>query len=401
MRKENCLRFRNILERIVCYIVQFLKNMLQPKQGQLVVIRPDGKKSLKNVRLDDQFDSVLKTLLLIALIILMTLILQGFAFAGGGSSLDIPVKGYGLSIGNSSNFTGLRINFRDHHVEEINGINITLWPAKDNKYAEVNGLSLGILPEAGAMHGINLGLLGAGAEREIKGLNLGLIGIGSGGDLTGINIGGIGAGSGGDAKGITVGLIGAGAGGNMVGLNIGGIGVGAGGNLSGISVGLIGAGSGGNVNGITIGGIGAGAGKNMTGFNFGGIGVGAGENMTGINIGGIGVGAGNTLSGINIGGIGAGAPNVRGLTIGGIGAGGVDVRGVTLALANVRVTDDGQLSGLSASAFNWIKGSQSGVSLGVVNYAYRLNGFQIGLINYVKENPKGLKILPLINFHFD
>lgn len=211
MRKENCNRFQNLLERVICYIVQFFKNMLQPRQGQLIVIRPDGKKSIKNIRLDDQLDSALKILLLIALVIFMTLVLQGFAFAGGGSSLDIPVKGYGLSIGNSANFTGLRINFRDRHVEEINGINITLWPAKDNKYAEVNGLSLGILPEAGAMRGINLGVLGAGAEREMKGLNLGLIGIGSGGDLTGINIGGIGAGSGRDAKGITVGLIGAGA----------------------------------------------------------------------------------------------------------------------------------------------------------------------------------------------
>ena len=123
--------------------------------------------------------------------------------------------------------------------------------------------------------------------------------------------------------------------------------------------------------------------------------------MTGINIGGIGVGAGNKLTGISIGGIGAGAPNVRGLTIGGIGAGGVDVRGVTLAIGNVRVNENGQLIGFSASAFNWIRGRQSGVSVGIVNYAYRLNGFQIGLINYVKENPKGLKILPLINFHFD
>jgi len=394
MRNENCNMIRNTFERLVCRIIQFLKNMLRPKQGQLIVIRRDGKKSVKNVRLDDQFDSILKILMMVVLIFLMTLVLQGFTFAGGGSSLDMPVKGYGLSIGNSANFTGLRINFRDRHVEKINGINITLWPAKDNKFAEVNGLSLGILPEAGAMRG-------AGAEKEMTGLNLGVIGIGSGGDLTGINIGGIGAGSGSNAKGITVGLIGAGAGGSMTGINIGGIGVGAGGNLSGISLGLIGAGSGGNVNGITIGGIGAGAGKNMTGFNFGGIGVGAGENVTGITIGGIGAGAGNKLTGITIGGIGAGAPNVRGLTIGGIGAGGVDVRGVTLALANVRVVEDGQLSGFSASAFNWIRGRQSGVSLGVVNYAYRLNGFQIGLINYVKENPKGLKILPLINFHFD
>ncbi len=60
----------------------------------------------------------------------------------------------------------------------------------------------------------------------------------------------------------------------------------------------------------------------------------------------------------------------------------------------------GRITGFSASAFNYFKGSQNGVSIGIVNYAYHLNGIQIGLINYVKNNPKGLKILPIINFNF-
>ena len=41
-------------------------------------------------------------------------------------SLDIPVKGYGISFGNSKKFTGFRLNFRDRQVREINGINVTL-----------------------------------------------------------------------------------------------------------------------------------------------------------------------------------------------------------------------------------------------------------------------------------
>ena len=49
---------------------------------------------------------------------------------------------------------------------------------------------------------------------------------------------------------------------------------------------------------------------------------------------------------------------------------------------------------------NGIKGKQTGVSLGIVNYAYELKGIQIGLINYVRENPKYLKVLPLINARF-
>ena len=43
-------------------------------------------------------------------------ILLAAAFAAApafGQSLDIPAKGFGLSFGNSKNFTGVRFNFRD------------------------------------------------------------------------------------------------------------------------------------------------------------------------------------------------------------------------------------------------------------------------------------------------
>ena len=35
-------------------------------------------------------------------------------------SLDLAVKGYGISFGNSRNFNGLCFNLRDSQVEEIN-----------------------------------------------------------------------------------------------------------------------------------------------------------------------------------------------------------------------------------------------------------------------------------------
>ena len=62
--------------------------------------------------------------------------------------------------------------------------------------------------------------------------------------------------------------------------------------------------------------------------------------------------------------------------------------------------EDGSLTGFSASLYNQIRGRQTGVSLGLVNYAYTLNGFQIGLINYVRDNPKYMRILPVLNAHF-
>lgn len=400
MRKEDCRIFKNLFKRFYCQIIQSLQNFQNPKQGQLILLRRDGKRSIRNVNPDDHFDSLLRYFLIFLLILLILLFMQGIALANGGSSLDIPVKGYGLSIGNSAKFTGLRINFRDRQVEQIDGVNITLWSAKNNDSAVVNGLSLGLMPEAGELNGINLGL-GVSAEKRLFGVNLGIIGFGAGGNVAGINIGGIGGGAGGNMHGINLGLIGIGAGGDLTGLNIGGIGAGAGGDLKGISIGLIGVGGGKNVAGITIGGIGVGGSKNVSGLTIGGIGAGAGEKLSGINVGGVGVGAGNTLTGINIGGVGVGAPIVRGLSIGGLGVGGEDVKGVSLALGSVKIDRDGRHTGVSISTLNWNKGRQSGLALGIVNYASQLNGFQIGLINYVKDNPKFLKILPIINFHFD
>ena len=89
---------------------------------------------------------------------------------------------------------------------------------------------------------------------------------------------------------------------------------------------------------------------------------------------------------------------ISGLTIAGFHARGEQIKGITLALGWVKVEDN--LSGFSASAFNQIKGTQTGVTLGIVNVAYELNGVQIGLVNYVRDNPRYRKILPIINANF-
>lgn len=301
-------------------------------------------------------------------------------------SLDLAINNYGISLGNSRQFNGLRINFRDRHVERVNGINLTLWRAKENKQAKINGLSLGLIgPDAGSLRGVSIGGLGVAADRELTGISLGVLGAGSGGEISGITLGGLGAGAGSSITGIVIGGLGAGSGGHISGVAIGGLGVGAQGNLSGLMIGLLGAGAGMNAKGVVIGGLGAGA----------------GGNMTGIHIGGIGIGCGNELQGITIGGVGAGAPVIKGLTIAGLGVGAQHIYGVTLAGGMIKIDDEGNMTGFSASAFNQIKGTQTGLSLGILNYARHLNGVQIGLINYVRDNPKILRILPLLNFHFD
>lgn len=128
----------------------------------------------------------------------MILVLAGLgARQASAQSLDIPSKAWGLSIGNSREFTGLRFNFRDSRVIRVTGVNVTLWqPKKDNKSAFVRGISFGLIPGGGDMAGLQLGILGPAAETKMTGLNLGLIGAGSGEDMAGLTIGGIGAGRG-------------------------------------------------------------------------------------------------------------------------------------------------------------------------------------------------------------
>ncbi|MEQ8532496.1 MAG: hypothetical protein RIB86_11620, partial [Imperialibacter sp.] len=61
---------------------------------------------------------------------------------------------------------------------------------------------------------------------------------------------------------------------------------------------------------------------------------------------------------------------------------------------------DSSLNGISISAVNAVQGTQNGLSIGIVNTTHRLRGMQIGIINIVKDNPKGLRVLPIINAHF-
>ena len=114
-----------------------------------------------------------------------------------GQSFDIPNKKWGLSFGNSTEFTGLRFDFRDRQVHYIRGMNVTLWaPRQDNKDSKIDGISFGLMPGGGYLRGIQVGLLGVGAEKTMLGINIGGLGIGSGEDLKGLNIDGLGLGAG-------------------------------------------------------------------------------------------------------------------------------------------------------------------------------------------------------------
>jgi hypothetical protein len=193
--------------------------------------------------------------------------------------------------------------------------------------------------------------------------------------------GGLGAGAGGDLRGAMVGGIGAAAGGSARGLQVAGIGVGAGGSMSGIRVAGVGVGAGGSVSGITVAGIGAGA----------------GGSMTGIQVAGLGLGAGRTLRWLSVAGLGLGAPRVEGLATA-LAVGAETTNGVVIAPVLFRTENGGRMTGASISSVNAIRGFQNGISIGLVNYAERLRGVQLGVINIVRDNPAPFRVLPLVNF---
>ena len=139
-----------------------------------------------------------------------------FASVSSSQSLSLPTGRYGISFGNSKNFTGLRFNIADKEVEEIKGINFTAWRSEENKDARVTGLSIGLgSPSAGYLSGMQLGGV-IMADKNLKGISLGLLAAGAGNTCHGITLGGLAAGAGDEIHGITMGLLAAGAGERVV-----------------------------------------------------------------------------------------------------------------------------------------------------------------------------------------
>ena len=314
------------------------------------------------------------------------------AFAQGGDQPARPI----LSIGNYPNVNGLRLNFRDSDLGRVNGMNVTAWTPYEPMSGTVNGVALGV-PVTGAndINGLALGALGIGAGHDITGITLGGLGAGAGGKVKGIGFGGLGLGAGGSLEGIMIGGIGVGGGGNAKGLLAGGIGAGVGGDIDGIALGGIGAGVGGRMTGLAVGGIGVGAGGSAKGVMVGGVGVGAGGRIDGLALGGVGVGAGDRIHGIAIAGVGVGSPRLEG-GFAALFVGAKDARALVIAPAQFRI-EEGRFAGVSIATSNYIKGSQHGLTIGIVNYARTLQGVQVGIINIVADATRH-PILPLLNW---
>jgi hypothetical protein len=309
-------------------------------------------------------------------------------------SLDIALAGHGLSVGNSKRITGVRLNAVDRHVEEINGLNLTLWNPGQSPDAVFNGIALGLIgTKAQRINGIALSGIGVNASDHLRGFAAGTLGVGSG-KLTGvavglimvdvkehfrgINVSGFWTGSPEQFDGLALSL-GAATARNVRGATVGGIMAGGDQSLTGVALSPGGVYSA-RFRGVAVGGLGAGF-EDMNGIalSLGGIG---GEGLDGILLARLGLGAVDKIRGIAIGSLLAFAPEVTGLMVGGLNG---------LYIDRIDLED--------FLHFNMVNERFTGLSIGLVNYSARLKGVQLGLVNYAGNNPRWLRLLPLVNLH--
>ncbi len=126
----------------------------------------------------------------ILLIILATL--SGIAQDpdNNGNALNFPFRKYGISIGNSHEFSGLRINLINKNVEKINGLNITGFGGENNMDARLTGVNVSAFQMAGKMQFVNLGILGMMAD-ELNGISAGDLLVGAIDQMNGFSASGL------------------------------------------------------------------------------------------------------------------------------------------------------------------------------------------------------------------
>ncbi|MFT5052211.1 MAG: hypothetical protein ACI8QZ_003643 [Chlamydiales bacterium] len=352
-------------------------------------------------------------------------------------SLDLGYRGAGISFGNSRNWRGLRINARDHGVEHIQGVNLTLWSPLSPAVERLDGVALGIAPVAAETNGIAVGLLATVSEKSMVGLQLGGLAAVSAGTQDGIALGGLALVADDSMEGIGVGGLAVVTTSSLSGVHAAGLAVVSGGATTGINVAglavvneagrmgqVLGELSDGparpaaepSMRGVNIAGLAVITGGQMEGISLAGLATVAEGGLRGIGVSGLATQFGDELNGIGIGGlaVASGDLKFRNLLPDGAPDGDRHSRASGIMLAGYRVqansisglavaglvTRSHDMNGLAVAAYNGVSGRQTGMSIGLFNYASELRGIQIGLLNHVGDNPKWLRWLPLINMRF-
>ena len=117
--------------------------------------------------------------------------------------------------------------------------------------------------------------------------------------------------------------------------------------------------------------------------------------LTGVSASGLATVAHGDLHGITVGGLATVTQGTaRWLSAAGLAVVAGRIEGAALSAGKVMTPDQ---AGLAISPYNDVRGINRGISIGIYNYARSVSGLQVGLLNYVRDNADGLRLLPLVN----
>ena len=327
-------------------------------------------------------------------------------------ALNLTIGHTGVSFGNSPRVNGIRINWSDSWLDEVNGINLTLWRPADRVSGDVNGLAVGIVsPAADNLRGISISPIAMMAGEGVYGINVAGLGLVSQGSATGVNLGGLGVVGQKSVSGLTLALLGVVSQGDLGGISVAGLGTVAQGNAWGITAAGLGAVTQGSMTWISFGGLGSVVQGEAAGLTIAGLATVVQGDLSGASFGGLAVVSQGSIAGLSFGGLavvsehsigGATATlgaivskgTVAGLSVGGYKIESPEIRGLNLG---VGWTESDYMSLVTISGYNRTYMKQTGIVVGVFNYTGDLTGIQLGVVNWVEANPWPFKILPLLN----
>ncbi|MAC95916.1 MAG: hypothetical protein CMC96_10470 [Flavobacteriales bacterium] len=160
--------------------------------------------------------------------------------------------------------------------------------------------------------------------------------------------------------------------------------------VNGFDLGLIHSTS--SVNGIFIGALFGAVDYNLKGISFTGL-LGDLGRVKGVNIVG-GLSIVDQMKGVSITGVYSVYSKGFGLGLSLIGQ---SFQGISNGLyVSGLIYKSEKTNGVSISSFNFNE-KGNGIQIGILNHSKQFNGVQFGLVNIIKENPKLIRILPLIN----
>ena len=304
----------------------------------------------------------------------------------GIQSIDLMSNDTGISFGNSKRVRGLRFNFRDEGVEEVSGLNLTLWKPGENPDAVMKGLLLGIYgPSADELHFLSAGIFTVEAFSRISGIAVGGGAVICEGEINGISIGGL-ANVAGSMNGIALGGLANVAEGGVNGITVGGLANVADGGVKGITLGGLANVAAGSVSGITLGGLANVAEGGMAGISVGGLANVAEGGMMGVSLGGLANVAEGGMTGISLGGLANVAEgDMKGISLGGLAN--VAEDGMTgISVGGLALVSQGSILGLNAGGLAVLSESSiAGItaSLGGIDGRTTVAGITVGVLGAI------------------